>query len=55
MYPWMNDAFAQIKAMKDNDKMPHALLITGDKKIGKQFFAKQVVQTFVEAMKLLNN
>jgi DNA polymerase-3 subunit delta' len=53
MYPWMNDAFAQIKAMKDNDKMPHALLITGDKKIGKQFFAKQVVQTFVEGDEII--
>ena len=47
-YPWMNEALAQIKMMKTNNKMPHALLVTGERKIGKQIFAQEIVKKFVD-------
>ncbi|SFV67789.1 DNA polymerase III delta prime subunit [hydrothermal vent metagenome] len=43
-YPWLEKPFEQIKKMQDNSHLPHAILITGSKNIGKQVFAKEVIK-----------
>ena len=41
--PWHDQALAKLQQMIDQNHLPHALLITGNEKIGKFEFMQQLV------------
>ena len=47
VFPWQISQWQQVQAMREADRMPHAILLAGPDGIGKRRFARVLMQTLV--------
>jgi len=47
IYPWLGNQWKQIQQRKSLDRMPHSLLLSGVKGLGKNIFAQQLARSFL--------
>jgi DNA polymerase-3 subunit delta' len=47
LYPWQQNLWQQFAAMQNNQRMPHALLLSGIKGLGKQTFADRMITSLL--------